>query len=126
MRPRVLVVDDDPAIRELVAALLADEGWAVRTAADGLAALAATGTWHPDLVVTDVAMPRLDGLELLAHVRQQGDRTPFVLVSAGAPVPARPGVWFVAKPFALDDLLLAVARATVAEKCGADRAAEAA
>ena len=122
MGPRVLVVDDDPAIRELVASLLADEGWEVRTAADGLAALAAADAWCPDLIVSDVAMPRLDGPGLLARLRQRGDQTPFVLVSAGASVPERPSVWFVAKPFDLDHLLAAVARAAGGEERGAEAA----
>ena len=126
MPPRVLVVDDDPAIRELVATLLADEGWAVRAAADGLAALAASGAWRPDLIVSDVAMPRLDGLGLLERLRQRGDRTPLVLISAGAPIPAQPNVWFVAKPFDLDQLLAAVARATIGVGSGIERTAEAA
>ncbi len=126
MRPRVLVVDDDPAIRELVATLLADEGWAVRAAADGLVALAAAEAWRPDLIVSDVAMPRLDGLGLLERLRQRGDRTPLVLISAGASISARPNVWFVAKPFDLDHLLAAVARATVGDESGIERTAEAA
>ena len=122
MHRRVLVVDDDAAIRELVATLLADEGWTVRTAADGLVALAAVDAWSPNLIVCDVEMPRLDGLGLLARLRRRGDGTPFVVVSAGAAVSASPGVWFVAKPFDLDDLLATVARATVSEVRGADRA----
>jgi len=111
--PSVLVVDDDPLIADLVAQVLADEGYAVRRAADGLAALAAVERAQPDLIVSDVMMPRLDGHGLLARLRARGDRTPFVFVSAGQAVQARPDVAFVAKPFDLDRLLRAVADALV-------------
>ncbi len=107
----VLVVDDEPAVRALLEGLLAEEGYDVRCAGDGLAALAAVDRLCPDLVVADVMMPRLDGLGLLARLRERGDRTPFVFDSAARSVPPAAGVAFVAKPFDLDCVLAAVASA---------------
>ena len=114
MARAILVVDDEPSIRELLEGLLAEEGYGVRCAADGLAALAEVDRWRPDLVVADVTMPRLDGLGLLARLRERGDRTPFVFVSATRTVPHAPGVAFVPKPFDLDRLLVAVGDALAA------------
>ena len=78
-RPRVLVVDDDKAVRESLRRSLEFNGYDVALAADGAEALAGIGATHPDVVVMDVMMPRLDGLEATrAHAR-------------GRPRPADPG-----------------------------------
>ena len=58
----ILVVDDDPAIRDALALLLEEEGYVVHTAPDGLAALAVVARDSPDLVITDLYMPGLDGV----------------------------------------------------------------
>lgn len=111
MRGTVLVVDDDAEVRELVAEVLAMAGYAVEQAADGLAALEAVAERRPDLVVADLRMPRLDGAALARRLRRGRDPVPVVLLTAyGGTSPVR-GVHLVAKPFALDDLLAAVARA---------------
>jgi DNA-binding response OmpR family regulator len=68
----VLVVDDDPDIRGMLAFLLEDDGHHVRVAADGLAGLAALEEWAPDCMVVDVMMPGLDGFGLLKARLQQG------------------------------------------------------
>jgi CheY-like chemotaxis protein len=106
---RVLVVDDDQAICDVLAAILADEGWAVSCAWDGEAALAAVAAEPPDLIVSDLMMPRLDGLGLRRRLREQGVRIPMLLMSAAAD-PSPDGVAFLAKPFDVDQLLSAVAR----------------
>ncbi len=84
-RPRILVVDDNADIREYVAGLLADD-YAVQTAVDGLDGLEQARRLPPDLVLTDVMMPRMDGFELLAAL--QADATtvgvPVVMLSARA------------------------------------------
>src|SRR5512143_3203252 len=67
--PRILVVDDEPPIVELVAGYLAREGWEVRTAADGPAALDGIRTWMPDAVVLDLMLPGLDGIEVCWQMR---------------------------------------------------------
>ncbi len=103
MGHEVLVVDDERAIVDLLAELLAAEGYRVRRAGDGLAALEQVERRAPDLVLTDVAMPRLSGLALTQHVQARG--IPVVLMSAAVADPRLPGVPYVAKPFDLDELL---------------------
>lgn len=108
----ILVVDDEPALRDLLAELLGDEGHTVLTAADGAAAAEILGRAAPDLVVTDAMMPRLDGPGLLRWMRTQPALrgVPAVVVSAvGRVDPDGLGaVAFVAKPFELAALLAAV------------------
>src|SRR5512140_2692522 len=66
---RVLVVDDDPRCRAAVARLLTEEGYDATVAADGEEASGLLASWHPDLVLTDLNMPRLDGRGLLQRVK---------------------------------------------------------
>ncbi len=107
----VLVVDDEPAIREIVATLLEDEGYRVRHARDGVEALAAIDDDTIDLVVSDVVMPRLDGASLVRKLRRRGHLIPVVLMSAVYADVDLPGVRFVPKPFEIDRLLGTVASA---------------
>ena len=107
----VLVVDDEPAIREIVAMLLEDEGYLVRHANDGVEALAAVDDDSIDLVVSDVVMPRLDGASLVRKLRRRGYLIPVVLMSAVYADVDLPGVRFVPKPFEIDRLLGTVASA---------------
>lgn len=79
---RVLVVDDDVRARTAVARILAEEGYDATVAADGEEAAALLSTWRPDLVLTDLHMPRLDGRGLLLRVRSLLPGTPVILVSA--------------------------------------------
>jgi CheY-like chemotaxis protein len=65
----LLVVDDDPSIHELIQAMLAGEGWELDSAANGDEALARLEARAYDLVLTDILMPRMDGLTLLGHLR---------------------------------------------------------
>ena len=105
----VLVVDDEPAIREIVATLLEDEGYLVRHAKDGLEALAALDDDRIDLVLSDVIMPRLDGASLVRKLRRRGHIVPVVLMSSVYAEVDLPGVRFVPKPFEIDRLLDTVA-----------------
>ena len=107
----VLVVDDEPAIREIVATLLEDEGYLVRHARDGMEALAAMDDDRIDLVVSDVVMPRLDGAAMVRRLRHRGYLIPVVLMSAVYADVDLPGVRFVPKPFEIDRLLGTVASA---------------
>jgi CheY-like chemotaxis protein len=107
----VLVVDDEPAIREVIATLLEDEGYLVRHAKDGLEALDAINVDRIDLIVSDVVMPRLDGASLVRRLRRRGHLTPVVLMSAVYADVDLPGVRFVPKPFEIDRLLGTVASA---------------
>ena len=107
----VLVVDDEPAIREVIATLLEDEGYLVRHAKDGLEALDAIDGSQIDLIVSDVVMPRLDGASLVRKLRRRGHLMPVVLMSAVYADVDLPGVRFVPKPFEIDRLLGTVASA---------------
>lgn len=79
---RVLVAEDDPAIREVLLQALRDQGWEVEDVADGLQALARLRHDDFDVVVTDLEMPSLGGLDLLHEVRQMGCGLPVVVHSA--------------------------------------------
>ncbi|WP_405444764.1 response regulator transcription factor [Streptomyces erythrochromogenes] len=107
---RILVVDDEPEVRAAVEDGLAVEGYEVRGAADGLAALSQVAAWEPDAVVLDVMMPVLDGLGVCRQLRAMGDRTPVLVLTALDSVSERvDGLEagaddYLVKPFALDEL----------------------
>ncbi len=115
-RPRILIVDDEPAIVELLVLLFEDEGYDVWCAYDGEQGLRVAKQVHPDLVISDVSMPRLTGLDLLHDLRANGTReTPVILMSAVVrEVPANQCL-FVPKPFDLD-CILSLARAQLAAR----------
>jgi two-component system response regulator MprA len=104
----VLVVEDDAAVRDACTEALVDEGYAVHSAADGLAALAELGC-APDVVVLDLVMPRMDGWEFLRRLRALPDheRTPVLLLTAtastGAALAGAQAI--LRKPFVLEALL---------------------
>jgi two-component system, OmpR family, response regulator MprA len=89
---RVLVVDDEPAVRESLANSLVFEGYEVVAVSDGVEALDRLKNDRPDLVVLDVLMPRLDGLTACRRLRAGGDITPVLMLAArrrqGAPAQA--------------------------------------
>ncbi|MEU4209665.1 response regulator transcription factor [Streptomyces sp. NPDC026206] len=107
----VLVVDDDPDVRAAVVDGLAVEGYAVRSAPDGLAALSAIAAAPPAAIVLDLAMPVLDGLAVCRRLRELGDRTPVLVLTARDAVSDRVAGLdagaddYLVKPFALDELL---------------------
>jgi two-component system, OmpR family, response regulator MprA len=109
--PTVLVVEDEPVIRELMAILLEDEGYAVRQAVDGLQALEMLEQQGIDLVLSDVKMPRLDGASLVHRLRSRGDAIPVVLMSAVYAEVDLPGVRFMRKPVNCEHLLTIIAAA---------------
>jgi CheY-like chemotaxis protein len=108
----VLVVDDELPIREFLADALTGAGYAVRTAPNGRAALAAVETDPPDLVLSDVFMPELDGWSLAAELRRRFPTVQVVLTSAYHPDFPVGRIRFIPKPFDLDTLLAIVADAT--------------
>ncbi|MGW3208073.1 response regulator transcription factor [Streptomyces sp. NPDC001135] len=107
---RVLVVDDDPEVRAALEDGLALEGFTVRGAADGHAALTAVAAWEPDALVLDVMMPVVDGLAVCRQLRALGDRTPILVLTALDTVSDRVDGLdagaddYLVKPFALDEL----------------------
>ncbi len=112
---RILVVDDDALIRETLATALGDEGYAVRVAPDGRAALSSIGNWRPDLIVLDLMMPVMNGVEFRAALRSTADaaQIPVIVLSAAHEVQSRaatldPAAVFT-KPFDLGALLDAIA-----------------
>ncbi len=104
----ILVVDDDGMLCDLLQDLLTEEGYEVRCAHHGLAALDEIRQSLPDLVLTDIQMPHLDGLGLLRCLADKSVALPVVLMSAVRPNDVPVGVAFVAKPFDLDALLATV------------------
>lgn len=108
---RVLVVDDEPAVRQALDRALRFEGYATEMADDGPAALAAHAERPADAIILDVAMPRMDGLEVCRRLRAAGDATPVLMLTARAAVSERvEGLDagaddYVVKPFALEELL---------------------
>jgi two-component system, OmpR family, response regulator MprA len=108
---RVLVVDDEPAVRQALDRALRFEGYETETAEDGVAALAAHAPRPADAIVLDVAMPRMDGLEVCRRLRSAGDATPILLLTARAAVDERVAGLdagaddYLVKPFALEELL---------------------
>jgi CheY-like chemotaxis protein len=114
---RVIVADDDPDLRELVAFALRGRGFDVVQAADGVAALASLGhgqTAADEIVVADVRMPELSGLEILTALRLPPSPTRVVLMTAYPDLETRARAGelgvdaFFAKPFDLDELVRAV------------------
>ena len=70
---KIVVIDDEQSILDLVAAYLRQDGYEVRTALDGIAGLQQARSFKPDLIVLDVMLPGMDGLEVLAHLRRESD-----------------------------------------------------
>ena len=108
---RVLVVDDDPAVRESLRRSLAFNGYQVELAADGEQALRAVADSRPDAVVLDVMMPKLDGLATCRALRAAGDDVPVLMLTARDEVADRVAGLdagaddYLPKPFALEELL---------------------
>jgi two-component system OmpR family response regulator len=109
-RPRLLVVEDDPNIVELLSASLRFAGFEVAAATNGAEALAAAKEAHPDLVVLDVMLPDLDGFEVIRRMRDGGTRTPVVFLTARDATDDKirgltlGGDDYVTKPFSLEEL----------------------
>jgi DNA-binding response OmpR family regulator len=119
----VLVVDDEPIVREILQRYLSREGFVVTTAADGQAALDVFDAAKPDLIVLDLMLPRVDGLEVFRRIRQR-DRTPVIMLTArGEEVDRVVGLDlgaddYVAKPFSPREIV-ARARAVLRRTRGA-------
>ena len=109
--PQVLVVDDEPNIRELVQVALKFHGCSVTTAATGKDALRHAEADRPDLIVLDVMLPDMDGLEVCSRLRAQGLRVPVVFLTARDATEDKitgltvGGDDYVTKPFSLDELI---------------------
>ena len=78
----VLVVDDEPVLAEMVSMALRYEGWNIATAGDGTSAIAAARAERPDVVVLDVMLPDMSGLDVLQKLRKENPRLPVLLLTA--------------------------------------------
>jgi two-component system KDP operon response regulator KdpE len=123
-KSRVLVVDDEPQITRVLKTVLTSQGYQVRTAAEGESALSSLDEWHPELVITDLYMPRMNGVELCRRIRAVStvpiivlsvkgeERTKVEALDSGADD-------YVTKPFGTDELLARV-RAALRRRGGTE------
>jgi two-component system, OmpR family, response regulator len=108
---RVLVVDDEPTLADLLSMALRLEGWEVRSAADGQGALRTGREWQPDAVVLDVMLPDLDGIEVMRRLRAESYDVPVLFLTAKDAVEDRiagltaGGDDYVTKPFSLEEVV---------------------
>ena len=111
---RILVVDDEPAVQSALSRALSMESYEVAHAGDGVQALERLGDGPFEAVILDIAMPRLDGLEVCRRLREGGDRTPVLMLTARGEVDDRVAGLdagaddYLVKPFALRELLARV------------------
>ncbi|MFK4227720.1 response regulator transcription factor [Streptomyces sp. NPDC019890] len=111
---RILIVDDEPAVREALQRSLAFEGYETEVAVDGIDALTRAEAYAPDLIVLDVQMPRMDGLTAARRLRASGSTTPILMLTARDTVGDRvTGLDagaddYLVKPFELDELFARV------------------
>jgi two-component system KDP operon response regulator KdpE len=109
----ILVVDDEPQITRVLKTTLSSQGYGVRTASDGDEALQLMKEWTPDLVITDLRMPNLGGLELCRHVRAKS-RIPIIVLSVKGEERIKVEALdagaddYVTKPFSVNELLARV------------------
>ena len=112
----MLVVDDEPVLAELVSMALRYEGWEIATAGDGATAIASAREFRPDVVVLDVMLPDMSGLDVLRRLRGRPRRLPVLLLTAKDAVEDRiagltaGGDDYVTKPFSLEEVVLGCAR----------------
>jgi two-component system response regulator MprA len=111
---RILVVDDEPAVQSALSRALTMERYDVAQASDGQEALDQLGAGPFEAVILDIAMPRVDGLEVCRRLREGGDRTPVLMLTARGEVDDRVAGLdagaddYLVKPFALRELLARV------------------
>jgi two-component system response regulator PilR (NtrC family) len=132
MAERILVVDDEAGLREMLAVLLEREGYEARTASSGEEGLDVFDAWSPSVVLTDLNMPGIDGLELLRQIRARaatsGRDVPVIVITAygsvaNAVAAMREGAFdYVAKPFHNDELRMLVRKALAVRQLEADNA----
>jgi two-component system response regulator MtrA len=130
MDAKILLVEDDPSIREVVTMGLRQAGFEVEAAADGEAGLARWREWRPDLVLLDVMLPRLDGLEVCRAIRREATTPVVMLTARGDTIDVVDGLEsgaddYVRKPFEMPELIARV-RAALRRRRAAEDQGEAA
>jgi two-component system, OmpR family, response regulator len=112
----ILVVDDDPSIRGLLAEVLAEAGHQVMVAANGAEALALVEQFHPTVAFVDLQMPLVDGRAFVATLREHGIELPIIVISGdndgGAWAAEIKSAGYTPKPFAIDDIVTELDRVT--------------
>lgn len=109
---RVLIVDDEPMLSELLAMAATAEGWEPRTASNGQEGLNAVREFGPDIVILDVMMPGLDGIEVVSRLRARDNDVPVLFLTAKDEVSDRiaglsaGGDDYVTKPFSLEEVIV--------------------
>ena len=126
---KILVIDDEPSITNLVSAYLKSEGYEIYTAADGNAGLKAARTFKPDLVILDVMLPGMDGIELLSRLRRESEVYVIMLTARTEETDKIVGLSvgaddYVTKPFSPRELVARVKAALRRMKSGAGPGAE--
>lgn len=109
MKPKVLVAEDDAAIRALLRDMLESEGYEVVCVRDGEEALRVVDTFQPDLILSDVMMPNLDGVSMVARLRQRGSHVPVILMSSYLRRSPLASVQLVTKPLDREQLMDVIA-----------------
>ena len=118
---RILVVDDEPALRHTVSRILADEGYEVATASDGEDALVRAAALSPAIILCDLRMPRLGGLEMIERYRDSGGRALVIAMTAYGDIETavtamqRGAYDYIAKPFHAEEIVLVVRKAVERE-----------
>lgn len=113
MSKTILIADDEEFIVDLLATLLEDEGYVVLRAYDGEQALDSARREHPQLIITDIMMPRMSGIDMALRLRAEGNSvgaTPIILMSAASTAATVPNAIYLPKPFDIDRVLALVNR----------------
>src|ERR1700719_4976767 len=119
-KKRILVVDDEPQITRVLRTSLAGSGYEVRTADDGHSGLRSAREWQPDLVITDISMPNMNGIELCRQLRAES-ALPIIVLSVKGEEKTKVDALdagaddYVTKPVGMDELLARI-RATLRRK----------
>jgi response regulator RpfG family c-di-GMP phosphodiesterase len=125
-RPRVLIVDDEKFIRDILADFLGMEGYIVRTAEDGAAALSELGNAHYDLIISDLKMPRMGGIELLAAIGTAAPNALTVIMTGFGTVETaidamKQGAYdYILKPFKVEEVIRVVQRGLEKQRLSAE------
>jgi two-component system response regulator PilR (NtrC family) len=125
----VLIIDDEPSMREFLKILLEKDGHTVDTAADGLSALELVGKKDFDIAISDIRMPGMNGLDLLAELKERHSELPVIMITAfaspeDAVTAMRNGAFdYITKPFKVEEIKKVIKSATTRKNTGTDEAA---
>jgi two-component system, OmpR family, response regulator MprA len=123
---RILLVDDEPGIRLTLSAILSMKGYEVETAVDGVDALEHLSRKKPDVVISDLRMPRMDGFELLSTIRRKHKEVALIAITgefADVPAGLTADAFFLKGNYRPDDLVAEIRRLQAARAAGANSVA---